>query len=124
MIEPSSVRAEQVETFVREVDSSIECEIVLISDMYGPTKSDPSLNMIVVSSETKKGALMINNVRQQNHLNELDIHEVDLANDFSSNKVSEAEEEKISSSNNRIRILGTYIRAVEVSFKLTWVCCL
>ncbi|KAK6620426.1 hypothetical protein RUM44_006827 [Polyplax serrata] len=107
LIEPPEKRINEVEEFIKSVDPTLTCEVLLISDLYGPTKSDPNLNMIVVSSETYKGALKINELRKEMKLNELDIHVVELAQDCSNNEI---EESKVSSSNNRIRLLGTYLK--------------
>lgn len=75
--------------------------------MYGPTKEDPMLEMIVVSEETKRGGDKVNEVRLQKNLSKLDIHVVKLANNENYN---EHEEAKISSSNHRIRLLGTRLQ--------------
>ena len=113
LIEPCAKRISAVEKFIREVDRGIDYEVVEISDMYGPTKSDTSFNMIVVSAETYQGALKINQIRKENNLNELDIHVVKVAKDKFSNGM---EEKKISSSNTRIRLLGSYLKQPEVKF--------
>lgn len=107
LIEPCSKRISDVKAFVEEVDSTIECDAVPIYDLYGPTKSDPSFNMIVVSAETERGGLKINEFRRNNGLGVLDIHVVDLVCD---DKSTGEEENKISSSNQRMRLLGTRIK--------------
>lgn len=99
---------------MEDVDSSITYNIVPITDMYGPTKEDPMLEMIVVSEETKRGAAKVNELRLQKNLSKLDIHMVELAHDEDHNKYEEA---KISSSNHRIRLLGTRLQ-LPVSFLL------
>lgn len=89
------------------MDSSITHNVVPINDMYGPTKDDPTLEMVVVSQETKRGGDKINELRLQKNLSKLDIHTIELAIDEDHN---ENEEAKISSSNYRIRLLGTRLR--------------
>lgn len=111
-MEPSTKRIRNVETFVKEVDESVECQVVLISDMYGPTKFDPNLNMLVVSTETFKGGLKVNELRKSNHLSELDMHVVDLVEEF---ETSAIEEKKISSSTGRMRLLGAHLKNPKVS---------
>lgn len=69
--------------------------------------------MIVVSSETVGGGSKINDIRTANGLNPLSIHTVDLLPDV--NKEEEEEEDKISSSNLRMRSLGSLLRAPRVS---------
>lgn len=67
--------------------------------------------MIVVSSETVGGGSKINQVREANGLNPLCIHSVELLAD---SKMDEEEEDKISSSNLRLRCLGTLLRTPQV----------
>lgn len=108
LIQPCNQRISNVKEFLEDVDSSITYDVVPITDMYGPTKEDPSLEMIVVSEETKRGGDKINELRSQKNLSLLDIYVVELAVDECHNKYEEA---KISSSNHRIRLLGTRLRA-------------
>lgn len=108
LIQPTEQRIEAVKDFLKDINSCLAYNIVPISDMYGPTKSDPSFEMIVVSEETQRGALKINELRAQNKLNNLDVEIVKLIQDTQHNV--EHEEAKISSSNNRIRLLGTRLK--------------
>ena len=75
--------------------------------MYGPTRTDPTFELLVVSSETAKGGAKVNELRSQNGLNTLDIHIVKLAQEPNR---SSHEESKISSCNQRIRLLGTRLK--------------
>ncbi|KAL0131572.1 hypothetical protein PUN28_002838 [Cardiocondyla obscurior] len=107
LIQPCTQRIKEVKEFLEDIDSSITYNVVPINDMYGPTKEDPTLEMLVVSEETKRGGDKINELRLQKDLSKLDIHIVDLAIDDAHNKHEEA---KISSSNHRIRLLGTRLQ--------------
>lgn len=107
LIEPCSVRINCLKDFTEDVDSCLSYDVKPILDMYGPTKEDPTFEMIVVSEETKKGGEMVNEKRQENNLKPLDIHIVKLIEDTNH---QENEEAKISSSNNRIRLLGTRLK--------------
>lgn len=69
--------------------------------------------MIVVSSETIRGGDKINEVRRMNGLKPLQVHSVDLLEE--GNKLDDDEEDKISSSNIRMRCLGTVIKPPEVT---------
>jgi phosphopantetheine adenylyltransferase/dephospho-CoA kinase len=71
------------------------------------------LQLIVVSTETYKGGLKVNELRHKNNLPPLDIHTVDLLKALPEH-VDDEEEEKISSSNRRMRLLGTRLRVPEV----------
>lgn len=108
LIQPCTQRIREVKEFLEDVDSSITYNVVPISDMYGPTKDDPTLEMLVVSEETKRGGDKVNELRLQKNLSKLDIHMVELAIDKTPNKYIEA---KISSSNHRIGLLGTRLQA-------------
>lgn len=111
LIEPCSVRMENVRNFLEEIEPSLEYHIVPINDMFGPTKDDPTFQMIVVSSETVRGGDKINEVRRANGLKPLQVHSVDLLEE--DNKHDDDEEDKISSSNIRMRCLGTVIKPPE-----------
>jgi phosphopantetheine adenylyltransferase/dephospho-CoA kinase len=71
------------------------------------------VQLIVVSAETYKGGLKVNELRQKNNLPPLAIHTVDLLEALPEH-VGDGEEEKISSSNCRMRLLGTRLRVPEV----------
>ena len=62
------------------------------------------LQMIVVSAETVKGGLKVNEVRTAKSLSSLDIHAVDLL--LLKEKQEDNEEDKVSSSTIRMRLLG------------------
>lgn len=68
--------------------------------------------MLIVSSETLKGSVKVNEVRTQNGLNSLAVRSVDLLSDT---KQDDIEEDKISSSNDRLRLLGTRLQEPRVS---------
>ncbi|KZC12119.1 Bifunctional coenzyme A synthase [Dufourea novaeangliae] len=107
LIEPCSKRITNLKDFLEDIDSTLKYDVVGINDMYGPTKDDPTFEMIVVSEETIRGGDKVNELRIQKNLNKLDIHVVKLIKDENHR---EHEEHKISSSNNRIRLLGTRLR--------------
>lgn len=115
LILPVEQRIEELKKFLKEIDATLEYEIVPIDDPFGPTKSDPNMDMIVVSAETLRGGEKVNELRQQNSLNKLDIFCIDIveATDKSGPK-----ENKVSSSNTRIDILGTRWRQPEVHLNI------
>jgi len=53
-------------------------EIIELTDAFGPATSDPAIEAIVVSEETKPGALKINEIRKKNGLETLDIISIPL----------------------------------------------
>ena len=68
----------------------------------------------MVSVETFKGGLKVNEVRQRNGLSPLKIHAVDLLPAIAEEIDDEEEEDKISSSNCRMRLLGTRLKKPQV----------
>ncbi|XP_013194903.1 bifunctional coenzyme A synthase isoform X2 [Amyelois transitella] len=109
LIEPIEKRIKAVLDFLTDINPGLEYNVVPIQDMYGPTKDDDRLEMLVVSEETVRGGVKVNEKRKENGLAPLDTYVINLAQDSSPNRAQD-EEEKVSSSNLRMRILGTMIR--------------
>lgn len=109
LILPVEQRIKEVEDFLNEIDPTLNYEIVPISDPFGPTKSDPDMDMILVSKETEKGGQKVNELRKQNGLPELDIFCIEVVE--TDDCQDEIKECKVSSSNKRIDMLGTRLRA-------------
>ncbi|XP_072260069.1 bifunctional coenzyme A synthase isoform X2 [Pyxicephalus adspersus] len=112
LIEPFDRRVDKLSQFLVDVKPSLNYDIVPITDPYGPSVTDPDLKCIVVSEETHKGGQSVNRRRLENGLEELDVHEIKLVSDP---KHSENEEEKISSSSLRNRLLGTLLKPPAVN---------
>ncbi|XP_018597432.1 bifunctional coenzyme A synthase isoform X1 [Scleropages formosus] len=106
LIEPYDLRVQKLKEFLQDVKPSLQYEIVPLSDPFGPSITDPNLECIVVSEETRKGGEAVNKKRQENGLSTLVLHEIQLLKDAHH---SEIEEEKISSSSLRTRLLGTLL---------------
>ncbi|XP_077315569.1 bifunctional coenzyme A synthase isoform X1 [Lithobates pipiens] len=115
LIEPYEKRVNKLSQFLVDVKPSLIYNIVPISDPYGPSITDPDLKCIVVSEETRKGGLSVNKRRLENGLEELDVHEIQLVTDPQHSKI---EEEKISSSSLRNRLLGTLLKAPNVNHSI------
>ncbi|XP_041979056.1 bifunctional coenzyme A synthase isoform X2 [Aricia agestis] len=107
LIEPVERRIANVLEFLTDINPDLEYHVLPIQDLYGPTKDDPRYQLIVVSEETQRGAVKINEKRKENGLNPLETYTISLAAD---QKRSPIEEDKVSSSNQRIRLLGTLLR--------------
>ncbi|XP_077286040.1 bifunctional Phosphopantetheine adenylyltransferase - Dephospho-CoA kinase isoform X2 [Arctopsyche grandis] len=108
LIEPINSRIENLRQYLIDIDPTLQYNIVPIQDVYGPTKDDSKLKLLVVSQETVKGGEMVNKKREENKLDPLAVYCIDLASE-SQNTIPE-EETKVSSSNRRLRLLGTVIR--------------
>lgn len=114
LIAPVEERCQRVRDYLNSVNPNLNYQIVAISDIYGPTITDPELECIVVSEETKRGADKINLARREKGWPELQIRVVDLVGvqDRSQQQaMSRLNENKISSSIMRMEKLGTILRA-------------
>ncbi|XP_072535078.1 bifunctional coenzyme A synthase [Salminus brasiliensis] len=106
LIEPYGQRVLRLQEFLNDVKPSLQYEIVPLSDPFGPSVSDPQLQCIVVSEETRRGGEAVNRKRVENGLPELVLYEIPLIKDAHH---TDMEEEKISSSSLRSRLLGTLL---------------
>ena len=96
-----------VEVFLAESDPSVASTVVRIEDPFGPAITVPELQCIVASEETSKGCEAINIRRGEAGLAELAVHLISLV---PAGQRREGEEEKVSSSTSRRRLLGTRLR--------------
>ncbi|XP_068438540.1 bifunctional coenzyme A synthase [Clinocottus analis] len=106
LVEPYSMRAQKLQEFLQDIKPSLQVEIVPLDDPYGVSVVDPLLQCIVVSEETRRGGEAVNKKRIENGFPPLILHEIQLLKDAHH---TETEEEKISSSSLRSRLLGTLL---------------
>ncbi|NWT23917.1 COASY synthase, partial [Cardinalis cardinalis] len=107
LIEPYELRAAKLREFLEDVKPSLCYDIVPLADPFGPSVTDPDLQCLVVSEETHRGGEAVNKKRLENGLPELALYEIQLMKDP---EHSQNEEEKISSSSLRQRLLGTLLQ--------------
>lgn len=107
LIEPCQTRIKKLHEFLMDVEPRLQYKVVPITDLYGPTADDPALQLLVVSEETQKGGMKINQLRQEKGLSKLDIYSISVIDD---NHAGAGEENKISSSSFRKRLLGSHIK--------------
>ncbi|XP_013911992.1 PREDICTED: bifunctional coenzyme A synthase isoform X1 [Thamnophis sirtalis] len=108
LILPFEQRLDDLIEFLVDVKPSLLFDINPLYDPFGPSITDANLKCIVVSEETFKGGLSVNKRRAENNLSELVLHKINLAVDP---QHARNEEEKISSSSLRYRLLGTLLCA-------------
>ena len=65
LIEPVSSRLASVTSFLSDICPQLNHSVVPISDPYGPSITDHSLQAIVVSEETLKGGQAVNDKRKE-----------------------------------------------------------
>ncbi|KAH8339193.1 hypothetical protein KR074_006668, partial [Drosophila pseudoananassae] len=104
LILPVEERIERLREFLTDIDNTLHYEIVPIDDPFGPTQTDPDLDMIVVSAETLRGGQKVNEIRKARQLRNLEIFVIDIVESNVHDGIHEA---KVSSSNTRIDLLGT-----------------
>ncbi|XP_074418308.1 bifunctional coenzyme A synthase isoform X3 [Larus michahellis] len=66
LIEPYEVRAAKLREFLEDVKPSLRYDIVPLADPYGPSITDPDLQCLVVSEETRRGGEAVNKKRLEN----------------------------------------------------------
>ncbi|RUS74030.1 hypothetical protein EGW08_018204 [Elysia chlorotica] len=111
LMEEYSSRKEGVVNFVSDVKHSITVEPEQIFDIYGPTITDPNLQCLVVSKETSGGGNAVNQERLKRGFSQLEMVTVDLVDDACH---ADDEEDKVSSSSKRKRLLGTLLHPLTI----------
>ncbi|XP_002131624.2 bifunctional coenzyme A synthase [Ciona intestinalis] len=81
-------------------------EVVPILDPIGPASTDPDLQCIVVSKETERGGVVVNEARRKNNLNDLYVHVIGEGLLIGDESSSPTKETKLSSSTLRYKSLG------------------
>lgn len=110
LILPVDTRINDVRNFLMSIDNTLHYDVIVLQDAFGPTKSDPNIDMLVVSTETLQGGINVNEIRKAIQLPVLQIHCIDL---FEVETNEEGKEKKISSSNQRVDLLGTLLKEPE-----------
>lgn len=107
LLQPYAERVGHLSEFLVDIKPSLTFDVIPLLDPYGPAGSDPSLEFLVVSEETYRGGMAVNRFRLENDLEELALYQIQLLKDLSH---AEHEEEKVSSSSLRQRMLGNLLR--------------
>lgn len=107
LVLPLQKRMDDVREFLNDIDNTLNYEIVAIQDPYGPTIVEADLDLIVVSSETMRGGEKINEIRRGKNMKELEIYSIPL---IEIKEVLKEKEQKVSSSNQRMDILGSQFK--------------
>ncbi|XP_038610613.1 bifunctional coenzyme A synthase [Tachyglossus aculeatus] len=107
LLQPFRERVARLSQFLVDVKPSLRFDLEPLLDPTGPAGTDPALQCIVVSEETRKGGEAVNRRRLENGLEELQLFVIPLLRDP---QHADNEEDKVSSSNYRHRLLGTLLR--------------
>ncbi|KAG2192583.1 hypothetical protein INT47_006035 [Mucor saturninus] len=99
LIEPTAKRVELVKSYLNLVKRSITYEVVPITDPFGPTVTDPTIDALVVSKETLKGGDLVNSERDMRGYPPLELRIIDvISSENSSVQGKDMDVLKISSS--------------------------
>jgi len=95
-IDPYHVRKKELVDFLREIDVFDRTEIVTLNDPWGPTVTEPSIEALVASEETKNTVNEINEIRKTSGFKPLELITIKmvLADDskrISSTRISRGE---------------------------------
>lgn len=88
LIESYDHRAAAVKSFTKNL--FLATEVVPLNNLYGPTLQGSTVEAIVVTTDTEKGAQAINDKRKELGLSELPIHVVALEKDTQGGVISSA----------------------------------
>ncbi|KAJ2482633.1 hypothetical protein IWW56_000975 [Coemansia sp. RSA 2131] len=108
LLEPYRVRELNTLLFLRKIRKDIIVELAPISDPYGPTSVDASIEALVVSQETLNGSKALNVRREENGLAPMHLMPIDLIvtpSDGAQNSM------QASVNNSGLKISSTAIRA-------------
>jgi len=72
-IEPFYVRKRYVEQYLKRIKGNVKVQIMKLEEPFGISISDPKIEKIIVTKETKPNAIRINQIRKKNHLKALKI---------------------------------------------------
>ncbi|CAH1954558.1 unnamed protein product [Acanthoscelides obtectus] len=114
-IEGVDVRIKNVTEFLNDICPELEYRVAKIHDPFGPAVVDDTMQLLVISQETIQGGMKINEIRKANDLPELHLLPLQLIDEPNPGP---NEEKKISSSNTRIRMLGTVIHPIIPNTKI------
>jgi len=87
-IETYKTREENLKGFIKKIADISRVEIIPLEDQYGPPIHDPDYECIIVSQETYKTALKINEIRESKGFNPLIIIVIPIIKDQKNLKIS------------------------------------
>jgi pantetheine-phosphate adenylyltransferase len=105
LLESLSTRTANVRNFLTLIARNLELDLVPIQDIYGPTAWDPYLSGLVISEETRPGAVAVAKLRKEKGLDTFDLLVIDVIGE-NTGKLEETRiaEDKMSSTKIRERL--------------------
>lgn len=90
----------------------LQPNVVPLTDPIGPSGTGPEFECLVVSKETEKGGLLVNEARKKNGLHPLEVHVIDLVFDDEPDHNMGSNGIKMSSTAERQKLLGKLLKPV------------
>ncbi|KAJ2852034.1 hypothetical protein IWW36_000613 [Coemansia brasiliensis] len=109
LLEPYRDRELHVLLFLRKIRKDLIVELVPISDPYGPTAVDASIEALVVSQETLAGSQSLNVRREENGLQPMKLMAIDLVATLS--EADKPQSMQALAENTALKVSSTAIRA-------------
>ncbi|KAI8063037.1 hypothetical protein BDF21DRAFT_347369 [Thamnidium elegans] len=78
LIDSTDKRVKAVQEYLNLAKRTIQYEVVPITDPFGPTVTDPTIDALVVSKETLKGGDLVNNERDMRGYPPLELRIIDV----------------------------------------------
>jgi pantetheine-phosphate adenylyltransferase len=87
-LEDYKTREKNLRSFIKTIVDSNRVEIIELNDLYGPPINEPEYEGIIVSQETYKTAVKINEIIEQKGFKPLIIIVIPIIKDKNNNKIS------------------------------------
>ena len=87
-IERFYVRKRYVQQYLKSINGNVKVQIMKLNEPFGISVSDPNIDKIIVTKETKPNAIIINAIRKKNLLKALKIVVVPYVNADDNRKIS------------------------------------
>ncbi len=110
-LEDLRTRTSKVLEFLSNLKKDLDYQLVPINDVFGPTGTDPNIQALVVSYESKAGSEMIKTERERKNLPPLDTFIIDVVGENGNVEGEEIVTAKLSSTAIRERLARLSIQS-------------
>jgi phosphopantetheine adenylyltransferase/dephospho-CoA kinase len=107
LIEPVESRVGFVREFLSDMKPWLQIDVVPITDVFGPTATDGSLECLIITPDSARGGRAVNEERIKRGLPVMTIETVDMVS--LGGGLTESVDDKLSSTAIRKQLLGEYV---------------